>query len=105
MTALAPSSILMSAVPFAASPDRPLLAVMTLFLIVTRAAWMSIIPVMFSQLITVPGVVIVMVLDRVAALAPSGRPEDPDGSGPVSPGPGQPQAARFPQSALPPCWQ
>jgi hypothetical protein len=67
---------------------------MMLFLTVTFWAWMSSMPWMSSQLITVLGVVISMVRVMLPLLATSWPPGHCDRSGPVLVGPGQPQSAR-----------
>src|SRR6185437_757204 len=80
-------------------PTPPPSAVMILFLIVTFCAVICRPPVIFSQLITVPGVLIVIgvVLLLPTFCNPFGHC---DISRPVFAGPGQPQDSRFVQTLL-----
>ena len=105
MVALAPSSTTMSAVPLAASPVRPLLPRMMLFLIVTFLARMSSLPLMLWQLITVPARRIVMTPVRLPPRALSFPPGQRARRGPVFRGPGQPQRTRCDHIRVPPCLQ
>src|SRR5690242_18740097 len=98
MVALAPSFMLITPLP----PAPPPLKEMMLFLMVTFWAVIWRPPVMFSQLITVPGVLIVMVRVVEPLFAVSAPPGHWERSGPVFAGPGQPHASRLCQTAF---WQ